>query len=195
MLLACARLLLALDTPPTLDDDFAQGHIHIAPDADAFAKAHDSWRNGVVPDRPPLTLHLVSAADPGLAPAGKAVLTATLGCIPHHLFDGAWTNEKRMALRDRAMAQIEAALPGVTARVLGSELIVPPDIEEQLGITEGDLDGGEIAPDQMFGLRGFAEHPGSRTPVAGLYLGGVSPAFGACAAGVVAAHAVMADLK
>lgn len=190
-----ARLLLALDVAPSLDADFAQGPIHVAPDAAAVARAQDSWHNGVVPDQPPLMLRLVSAADPRLAPTGKAVLTATLGCIPHRLFDGAWTNEKRTALRDRTLAQIEAALPGVTASVVGSELIVPPDIEEQLGITEGDVDGGEIAPDQMFGLRGFAEHPGSRTPIAGLYLGGVSPAPGTCAAGIAAAHAVMADLK
>ena len=190
-----ARLLLALDAPPPLEADFAQGPIHIAADTNAHAKAHDSWRNGIVPDQPPLTLRLVSAADPRLAPIGKAVLTATLGCVPHRLFDGAWTNEKRTALRDRTLAQIEAALPGVTASVAGSELIVPPDIEEQLGITEGDLDGGEIAPDQMFSFRGFAEHPGSRTPIGGLYLGGTSPAFGTCAAGVIAARAVMADLK
>ncbi|HTT98017.1 MAG TPA: FAD-dependent oxidoreductase [Rhizomicrobium sp.] len=189
-----ARLLLALDRPPALDPDFAQGQIHIAPGAAALAKAHDAWRCNVVPDEPPLTLRLVSASDPRLAPVGKAVLTATLGCIPHTVFDGAWTNEKRTALRDRTLARIEMALPGVSASVLGSELIVPPDIEEQLGITDGDLDGGEIAPDQMFALRGFEDHPGGRTPIGGLYLGGVSPAFGTCAAGVAAARAIMADL-
>ena len=189
-----ARLLLALDAPPPLDADFRQGPIYIAPNAEAFAQAHDAWRNGVVPDEPPLTLRLVSAFDPRLAPVGKAVLTATLDCIPHKLFDGAWTNEKRVALRDRTLARIEAALPGVTANVIGSELIGPPDIEEQLGITDGDLDGGEIAPDQMFGFRGFEDRPGGRTPISGLYLGSTSPSFATCAAGVTAARAVMADL-
>jgi phytoene dehydrogenase-like protein len=190
-----ARLLLALNAPPPLDADFAQGPIHTAPDADTFARPHDAWRGGVVPDQPPLVLRLVSAADPSLAPTGKAVLTATLGCIPRHLFDGAWTNEKRIALRDSTLARIETVLPGVSACVVGSELIVPSDVEDQLGATEGDLDGGEIAPDQMFGFRGFAEHPGSRTPIGGLYLGGTSSAFGTCVAGVAAARAVMADLK
>jgi phytoene dehydrogenase-like protein len=190
-----ARLLLAMDVPPALGADFAQGPIHIAPGVDALARAHDAWRNNVVPDEPPLMLRLVSASDPRLSPDGKAVLTATLGCIPRTLFDGAWTNEKRNALRDRTLAQIDMALPGVAANVIGSELLVPPDIEEQLGITDGDLDGGEISPDQMFGFRGFDEYPGSRTPIAGLYLGGVSPAFGTCVAGVAAARAVMADLK
>jgi phytoene dehydrogenase-like protein len=96
------------------------------------------------------------------------------------------------------LAQIEALLPGTAAHVLASDLIVPPDIEEALGVSEGDLDGGEIAPDQMFALRGFEDHPGGRTPVAGLYLGGHSSPMGpfaSCAAGVAAARAVMADFK
>jgi len=195
---ARARLLLALDAPPSLDAEFARGPIHIAPDVAHSAQAHDAWRSGVMPEQPPLTVRLVSASDPRLAPIGKAVLTVTLGCIPHRLFDGAWTNEKRSALRDATLARIEAVLPGVAAGVIGSELIVPPDMEDRLGATDGDLDGGEISPDQMFAQRGFTDHPGGRTPIAGFYLGGKSsPAgpFGTCAAGVTAARAVLADLN
>lgn len=185
---AAARLLIALDAPPAM-----ARRMHLPGSAGACA----AWRSGTLPEAPPVTLELVSAADPSLAPIGQAVMTATLGCIAHHLFDGAWTHEKREALRTATLARIEAALPGTAAHMLASTLIVPPDIEEALGISEGDLDGGEIAPDQMFALRGFEEHPGGRTPVAGLYLGGhASPAgtFGTCAAGFAAAQAVMADL-
>lgn len=193
-----ARLLLALDAPPPLSVDFAGGPIHVAPGAAACAKAHAEHVAATIPEAPPLTLRLVSSGDPRLAPAGKAVMTATIGCIPHRLFDGSWTNEKRAALRKRILAQIESVLPGTTARVVGAELILPPDIEDALGVTEGGLDGGEIAPDQMFGLRGFEDHPGGRTPIKGLYLGGrSSPAglSGSCAAGVTAARAVAADLN
>ncbi|HVU21919.1 MAG TPA: NAD(P)/FAD-dependent oxidoreductase [Rhizomicrobium sp.] len=192
-----ARLLLALNSAPSLAAEFKRGPVHVAPNLAQFAKAHDAWRDGVVPEHPPLVLRFMSAADPRLAPQGKAVLTATLGCIPHHLFDGGWTNEKRTALRDSVLAQIETVIPGVAASVVGSELILPSDIEKQLGVTEGDLDGGEIAPDQMFAQRGFPNCSGGRTPLLGLYLGGMSsPAgpLGSCAAGVMAAKAVLADL-
>jgi phytoene dehydrogenase-like protein len=188
---AAARLLLALDAPP---DGLGEAPLHSPCD---YAKAHAAWQSGAVPERPPLTLRLVSAQDPSLAPQGKAVLTATLGAIPHHLFDGPWTNEKRTALRARVLADIDALVPGTAARVLAAELILPPDIEEALGITEGDLGGGEIAPDQMFAARGFADCTGGRTPVAGLYLGGRSSPLGpfaSCAAGIAASRALMADL-
>jgi phytoene dehydrogenase-like protein len=188
---ATARLLIALDAPP----DLPAGPIHIAPDAQALAAAFAAWRAGTLPEHPPLSLRLVSADDPSLAPTGRATMTATLGAIPHLLFDGAWTHEKRTALRNRALAGIEAALPGISARVLAIELIVPPDIEEALGASEGDLDGGEIAPDQMFARRCFPDLPGGRTPIPGFYLAGALAPHMAAAPGVTTAQAVAADLK
>lgn len=188
---SAARLLIALDAVPQ-----RAVPAHIAPSAQRFAEAAAAWRSGTVPERPPIGLNLVSAADPRLAPVGKASLTASIGSIPHHLFDGAWTNEKRNQLRERVLAEIATVLPDL--EILASELIVPPDIEAELGLSEGDLDGGELAPDQMFAARGFADHPGGRTPVAGLYLGGhASPLgpFASCAPGIAAAHALMADLR
>ena len=190
---ATARLLVALDAPPDLPAGAKASPLGVS----RAARGHAAWRGGRVSAGLPMTLRMVSADDPRLAPRGKAVLTATLGCIPRQLFDGAWSHEKRAALREQALALIESLLPGTLAHVLAADLIVPPDIEEALGVTEGDLDGGEVAPDQMFAFRGFADHPGGRTPLAGLYLGGRSaPAgtFGSCVAGFAAARAAMADL-
>jgi phytoene dehydrogenase-like protein len=82
---------------------------------------------------------------------------------------------------------------------VGAELIVPPDIEEQIGATEGDLHGGELAADQMLDLRpGFEGATGARTPIRGFYLAGPSTAAGPLAtgaAGAIAAATVLADLK
>jgi phytoene dehydrogenase-like protein len=195
---AMARLLLALDSPPAIERDFACGPVHVCPSMEAFARAHASWRASTIPARLPMTLRVVSAGDPRLAPRGKAAMTATIGSIPHQPFDGAWTHEKRSHLRDLAIAQIEEVLPGTAGRVLGTELILPSDMEDALGLASGDLDGGEIALDQMFARRGFEDHPGGRTPLRGLYLGGrASPAgaLGTCAGGFAAAKAVMADLQ
>lgn len=182
-----ARVLFALEEAPgDTREPVASGF-----DAANLSAAYAAWRAGLIPDAPPIVLRLVSASDPSLAPKGAATLTATLGCIPFRLFDGAWTREKRDSLRERALAAAERTFPGL--RVAACEIIAPPDIEEALGATEGDLWGGEIAADQMLDLR-----PGPRTDIAGLYLAGPSSAAGplaTCASGVAAARAVLADLK
>jgi phytoene dehydrogenase-like protein len=126
------------------------------------------------------------------------VLTATLSAIPFRLFDSAWTREKRDVLRDRALTAAESVLPGITARVIAAEVITPSDMEAALGATDGDLWGGEIAADQMFAFRSWADMRGSRTPVRGLYLAGPSSAagpMGTCASGWNAARALLADLR
>lgn len=182
-----ARVLFALEEAPGDSREPAASGF----DAANLSAAYAAWRAGLIPDAPPIVLRLVSASDPSLAPKGAATLTATLGCIPFRLFDGAWTREKRDALREHALAAAERAFPGL--RIAAAEVIAPPDIEEALGATEGDLWGGEIAADQMLDMR-----PGPRTDIAGLYLAGPSSAAGplaTCASGVAAARAVLADLK
>lgn len=197
-----ARLLIALEAPPDPGvaglPEAIRAPIHISPDIQDFAFAHAAWRSGAIPERPPMVARVLSAADPRLAPNGAATMTVTLGGIPNRLFDGAWTHEKRDQLRDRALGLIESVLPGTTARVLGIETIVPPDMEEQLGATDGDLWGGEIASDQMFDLRPGLAATSPRTPIEGLYLAGPSSAAGVlatCASGALAAQAVLADRK
>ncbi len=198
-----ARLLLALHALPERTGVSglhwpSHGPVHIAPDLSALRAAFAHWRNGALADALPLTVRFPSVTDPSLAPEGAATMTVTIGAVPHRLFDGAWTNEKRAGLRERVLARIETVLPGLGERVLGSELIVPPDIEEALGLTDGDLDGGEIAPDQMLWTRPWSDGPTApRTPIAGLYLAGPSTTAGllaTCASGAHAARAVLEDL-
>jgi len=182
-----ARVLFALEAAPAATRE----PIAIGFDAANLSASYAAWRAGLIPETPPTVLRLVSASDPSLAPQGAATLTATLGSIPFRLFDGAWTHEKRDALRDRALAAARTVFPNLG--IAAAEVIAPPDIEEALGATEGDLWGGEIASDQMLDMR-----PGPRTEIHGLYLAGPSSASGplaTCASGVAAARAVLADMR
>ena len=197
---ATARLLLALDAPPDLpagmDPSALRGPLAVASDEASLQAAYRVWCSAMVPERPPAVVRLVSAVDPLLVPEGAACMTVTLGAIPHTPFDGVWTHEKRDKLRQTALTAVEEVFPGSSARVLGAELIVPPDMENMLGMTGGDLSGGELAADQMLDFRPFAACRGTRTPVDGLYLAGPSSTLGplaTCASGIAAAHAVMAD--
>jgi phytoene dehydrogenase-like protein len=197
-----ARLLFALDSlperPAFAGRDLSAGPIHIAPEAGQFGIGYGAWRTGAIAAHLPITLRVISAADSRCCPLGAAVMTATVGCVPVRPFDGSWTHEKRDALRAQVLASIERVLPGTAARIQACELLVPPDIEEALGCTDGDLWGGEIASDQMLGFRPWLDCASPRTPVDGLYLAGPSTTagiLGTCVSGVFAARAVTTDLK
>jgi phytoene dehydrogenase-like protein len=184
-----ARLLVALSAPPRM------GRVPLRAGG-SVTQAYSAWRSGAVPAEPPAQLRLVSAVDPFLAPDGGATLTVTLMGIPHTPFDGAWTHAKRSQLRETALLIAERALPGLVKTLKAALLLVPPDIENRLGLSDGDLWGGALSAGQMLGLRPFAGCP--RTPVKGFYLAGPSAAAGplaTCASGVAAAQAVLADLK
>ena len=190
-----ARLLVALGERP---EGLPRGPLHVAPDLRAMIEAHAAWRAGIVAERLPITLRFGSASDPALAPIGAAVMTATIGCVPFTPFDGVWTHEKRDLLAKRVLAAIEEVLSGIQKSILGYELLVPPDMEEALSATAGDLAGGEIAPDQMFAFRPGFERGAPHTPVDGLYIAGPSSAAGPLAtgtAGAIAAQALLADLS
>lgn len=178
-----ARLLLALRKP--LRDTPL-----ILPGGET---ARAAWRRGAVPADPPLTFDPISARDASLAPAGGAVASVTLGCIPYALFDSPWSHARRMALAAQSLRQLESHIPGLLDNLLAVETILPADIEATLGATHGDLEGGLIAPDQALGLR-----PNMRTTLKGFYLGGKSTAagpLGTGAAGLAAAVAVLADAQ
>lgn len=195
-----ARLLVALGGVSELASrTLPRGPLILAPDVRGLADAYASWRRGAVPAGPPITLRFPSLSDPSLAPPGAATLTATIGSIPSRLFDGPWTHERRAQFERQILGAIEAALPGTAGQILATQLIVPPDIEEGLALSDGDLTGGDLSADNMLGLRPMASFAGGpRTPFRGLYLAGPSTAAGivaSCASGAFAARALLADLK
>lgn len=199
---AAARVLFALDGVPRLRlaeqfADAARGPIHVVPSLRALSVAYDAWQGAeLTADALPVTLRIFS--DLRAAPLGKAVMTATVSGVPPKPFDGLWTDERRNAIAKIALDAAERASPGIAKLVLAQSVLAPADMESQLGITEGDLDGGDMAPDQVLGFRPFPDWNEGRTPLRGYYLGGSSSApspFFAGMGGVRAAGALLADMK
>jgi phytoene dehydrogenase-like protein len=97
-------------------------------------------------------------------------------------------------LQQRALDTLEAHTPGFKASVVQVRTITPRDIEQVYGLSEGDLNHGQLILDQIFFMRplpGWSDH---RTPIDGLYLcgsgvhggGGISGASGRNAAAAIA---------
>jgi phytoene dehydrogenase-like protein len=148
---------------------------------------------GEPPAEPWLDVHVPSAHDPALAPAGAAVLTALVPGVPAERAGG-WTPEARDELQGTCLAALEAAAPGVRDDVLAAQLLLPTDVEERAGVRGGHLLHGEPALDQSWFLRPSLACGRYTTPVRGLWLGGSgsSPGGGVTAApGALAARTIL----
>ena len=85
--------------------------------------------------------------------------------------------------------------PGFRSSVREIRSITPPDVERDWGLTEGDLNHGQLLLDQMLFMRpipGWSDH---RTPVDGLYLCGSGVHGGGGISGASGRNAARAVLK
>ena len=162
---------LALDGPapwaaPGLADT---GVVHLTGDLDAMAVAAHEARRGIVPARPMLIVGQQTVADPSRAPAGGHTLWIETH-VPPEPRAGSWASS-RDAFFDVVMARLEDHAPGLGARVVGTAVRTPADLErENPNLVGGDLGAGSSALDQQLVFRPVPGWFRYATPVKGLYL-------------------------
>ena len=138
---------------------------------------------------------LASNADPTLVPVGRHVLTCFVQYLPWQPAAGDW-NSLRDRLGDAVTGIIGRYAPNVPGSVIARRVLTPLDLEQQFGITEGNIFHGDLALDQMFFMRPIAGWSRYRTPIAGLYLcgAGTHPGGGVTGApGYNAAHVILKE--
>jgi phytoene dehydrogenase-like protein len=109
---------------------------------------------------------------------------------PYDIADGDW-DSRRGDVAKQFIDLISRFAPDLSECVSFHEVLGPPDIEDRIGLTRGNIFQGEVTPDQMWEGRLSA-----RTPVPGVYLCGACthPAGSVIALnGRNAAEAVLAD--
>ena len=78
-------------------------------------------------------------------------------------------DERRDEVARQFIDLIDRFAPGFEDCIEHYEVLGPPDIEERIGLTGGNIFQGEVTPDQMW------EHRLTpRTPIAGLYFCGAA---------------------
>lgn len=170
---AAGRLHLALRAAPAFRGlpEGALGHrLLIAPSPEAIELAYNPAKYGELPEHPVFEISIPTARDKGLAPAGHHVLSATVQYLPYAP-RGGWET-----LKSGCLAGLIAALgrhaPGLPELVVAAELLTPPDLEAEFGMTGGHWHHGELAMDQFYFTRPFPGATQYSTPLAGLYLCG-----------------------
>lgn len=197
-----AKVNLALDTLPNFTSmpgkgPHLAGAISISPSLDYIEQAYDDAKYGDFSRRPYMDIILPSVLDPSMAPPGKHVMSIFVQYAPYHLQSGSWP-AKREALGDAVIETLSEYAPNLKNIILHRQVVTPWDLEQEFGLTEGNIFQGELTLDQLFFLRpvpGWAKY---RTPIKNLYMCGACthPGGGVMAAsGRLAALEILKDLN
>ncbi|QEX23177.1 FAD-dependent oxidoreductase [Hypericibacter adhaerens] len=191
-----AKIHLAMDGLPEALKA-SGGRVVVAPSIDHVEHAFDDAKYGRVAEKPALEIVIPTLADPGLAPAGKHVLSMLFQYAPYRLRNTP-PDQARAQVFERGLALLEEMAPGTRGLVRAAETLTPHDLETQFGLSGGQWHQGEVTLDQVFFLRPAASFQRYRMPVPGLWLcgAGVHPGGNVSgAAGANAAREILKDLK
>jgi len=193
-----AKLNLVLEGLPDftgLDTAKLGGRLIVAPDMSYLERAFDHGKYGEYSAAPALEITIPSLHDGSLADMGRHVMSVVIQYAPYNL-KGGW-QENRDTFNNHIVNLIATRAPGLADQIVAREMLVPPDIEREFGMTGGHWHHGDLAVDQMLMLRpvpGFAQYA---SPVSGLFLcgAGTHPGGGVMgAAGMNAANRILATV-
>jgi len=193
-----AKVNLVLDgLPDGLATPGTPARLVVAPSWRAVEQAFDEAKYGAAPAHPVLEATVPTLVDATLAPAGTHVVSVLAQYAPHRLAGEGWA-ARREPFADTVVAALDAAVPGLAARVTARQVLTPADIEARFGATGGHWHHHDLALDTAYLLRPIPGWARYRTPVDGLYLAGAGahPGGGLTSLpGRNAARAVLADWR
>jgi phytoene dehydrogenase-like protein len=172
------KVNLALDRIPDFtcrpgDGVHIRGDIAIAPSVDYLERAFDDAKYGSFSRRPYLNVVIPSLVDPSVAPPGKHVMSIFVQYAPYHLKEGAETWPKRREeFGDTVVDTLAEYCPGLKEAILHRQVLTPWDLEQQIGLTEGNIFQGELSLEQLLFLRPAPGWSRYRTPLRRLWLCG-----------------------
>ena len=165
---------------------------------ETLERAYDCWKHGRWSDNPFVESVIPSAWDPTVAPPGKHWMSNFVQYCPPELADGPWTPEKRDQFGQSVIDKIERYSPGFKDLIVHMEVRTPHEIEQEIGLTEGNIFQGELTIDQLFFNRPFPGYGQYRMPVRNLYMCGSSTHPGGGVSSVCGANAareILMDLR
>ena len=158
-----------------------EGTVVLAPSIKYLERAYDAAKYGEISKKPYLEVTI----------SGNAV-SIHFQFAPYKLKNGTW-NMERETIENLAINTLSEYFPNLKASIKNAKTITPKDLEETYGLTEGDLNHGQLMLDQFLFMRPIPGWSSHKTPIDNLYLcgsgvhggGGVSGATGRNAARII----------
>jgi phytoene dehydrogenase-like protein len=178
----------ALSEPPRWDGDDRLGRtalVHVTAGLDGVSRAVNEADRGLLPAEATIVVGQPLTIDESRAPSGSGLLWIQLQELPWHVKgdaageldagDGTWTTALRERYADRIQARLAQHIPNLDSAVRKRVVMSPADVQaSNINLEHGDPYGGSLALDQNFLWRPFAQQPGHRTPIRGLFHIGAS---------------------
>jgi len=165
---------------------------------ETMERAYDCWKRGTWSDDPFIESVIPSAWDPTVAPPGQHWMSNFIQYCPAELADGPWTPEKRDQFGQTVVNKIERYSPGFKDLIVHMEVRTPFEIEQEVGLTEGNIFHGELSLQQLFTMRPAVKWADYTTPIKNYYQcgSGTHPGGGITGSpGEMAAKKILGELK
>ena len=197
------KLNIALDGAPEFpalgeNNPLIKGDIHFMDSIERLERAYDDWKNGTWSKDPYVDMLIPTLTDPTMTPPGKHFMSVFVQYVPPKIHGRDWTDEDRDAFGQTVIDQIAQYSPNFKSLILHAEVRTPREIENEIGLTEGNIFQGELTMDQLMFNRPFPGYAQYRGPVRGLYMcgSGTHPGGGVMGApGANAAREILMDLR
>lgn len=157
------------DFPSMQDKSLIQGGIYICPSTDFMEQAYDDAKYDDFSKRPFLECVIPTTVDPTMAPPGKHVMSIFVQWASYNMPMHGNRDQQREAFGNAVIDTLADYAPNVKDLILHKQVLTPWDIENTIGLTQGNIFGGELTLDQLFFFRpaiGWADY---RTPIRNYY--------------------------
>jgi phytoene dehydrogenase-like protein len=155
----------------------------VAPSVRYVERAYDAAKYGQMSQQPYLEIT-----------TDGPVVSLHYQFAPYALRERDWGQE-RAVLERSAVDTAAAAFPQLRSSIREIKSLTPLDLERSYGLTEGDLNHGQLILDQMFFMRPMPGWSTHKTPVDGLFLCGSGVHGGGGISGAAGRNAAKAVLK
>ena len=172
------KVNLALDGLPEFTclpgrGDHLRGAISFSPSIDYMEQAYDDAKSGHFSRRPYIDMVIPTLVDPSMAPPGKHVMSCFVQYAPYRLAEGdEWDDGRRDAFGKTVVDTIAERAPNIRELILHAQVLTPKDIEDQFGLSEGNIFQGELSLEQLFFNRPVPGWARYQTPLRNLWMCG-----------------------
>ena len=137
-----------------------EGTLVVAPTLKYLERAYDAAKYGEISEKPYLEV----------TTSGN-VVSIHFQFAPYFLKNSNW-DEQRAKLEDLAINTLTEHFPNLKSSIVNRKSITPLDLEQIYGLTEGDLNHGQLMLDQFLFMRPIPGWSNHKTPIDNLYLCG-----------------------